>query len=121
MAIPMNDALWQQAQLETELLNNATLVCRVIQSFLNDLPRAMAAIDHAVIHNNSAELAKAVHYLHGSAAQLQLTALAHHCKTVQEDALTCGVNETSLEQLRQSVSASQTCLNGYLRDNQSQL
>jgi HPt (histidine-containing phosphotransfer) domain-containing protein len=115
----MTDTLWQQAHLEAELLNNTTLICRIIQSFLGDLPRAMAAIDGAVALNDAAELAKAAHYLHGSAAQLQLTDLARHCKTLQQDALKNTINLSCLEQLKQSVDAIQTHLNHYLQANHS--
>jgi HPt (histidine-containing phosphotransfer) domain-containing protein len=111
----MHDNIWQQVQFEAELLNNVTLVCHVIQSFLNDVPKALAAIDSAFAHNNSNELAKAAHYLHGSAAQLQLTALAQLCKTLQQDALQNIINASCVEQIRSCIAVTQLRLNDYVR------
>lgn len=106
--------VWQQAQLEAELMDNAVLMCRVIESFLSDLPTALAAIDNALLQNDSAALAKASHYLHGSAAQLQLSALAHCCKTLQSSALQQHIDVNQVAALKAAATLAQTTLEHYL-------
>lgn len=106
--------VWQQAQLEAELLDNAVLMCRVIQSFLSDLPKAIAAIDKAALQNDSNALAKAAHYLHGSAAQLQLSELAHCCKTLQNSALQQHLDAVLVAQLHDATLTAKTTLEHYL-------
>lgn len=113
----MSHDIWNQARLEAELLDNVPLMCRVIHSFLSDLPNALAAIAKAVDQNDGAALAKATHYLHGSAAQLQLEALTHLCKLVQQKALQNYIEHEQVIQLKRCAVMTETMLQAYLTIN----
>lgn len=113
----MNSDVWRQSEFEAELLYNATLACRVIQAFLNDLPSARVAIHAAFAQGQFDTLAKAVHYLHGSAAQLQLIALEQHSQTLHQQALAQCLDHSQLQQLMDAVEQAQQCLSRYLATN----
>jgi HPt (histidine-containing phosphotransfer) domain-containing protein len=117
----MSNDIWNQARLEADLLDNVTLMYRVIHSFLTDLPKALAAIAQAVDDNNASALAKAAHYLHGSAAQLQLAALAHHCKSVQQHALQNITDHQQVSQLQRCADSTQAMLQNYLTNHSPNL
>ena len=110
----MNSDVWRQSEFEAELLYDATLACRVIQTFLNDLPNALAAIHAAFAQGQFDTLAKAVHYLHGSAAQLQLAALVQHCRTLHQQASAQSLDHSQLQQLMDAAEQAQQYLSRYL-------
>lgn len=110
----MTSDIWRQSEFEAELLYDAALASRVIQAFLNDLPSALEAIQVAVAARHGDHLAKTVHYLHGSAAQLQLTALAQQCRALHQQVLADSVDTIELQPLVDAAAQAQQCLSGYL-------
>lgn len=110
----MNSDIWRQSEFEAELSYDATLTCRVIETFLNDLSSALAAIQAAYADGQLDTLAKAVHYLYGSAAQLQLPTLEQQCRALHQQALAQTLDYNLLQQLLDAAEQAQQCLSRYL-------
>ena len=110
----MTSDIWRQSEFEAELLHDAALTCRVIQAFVNDLPSVLEAIHVAFAARHGDDLAKTIHYLHGSAAQLQLTALAQQCRALHQQVLADTLDTFQLQNLVDAVAQAQQCLSAYL-------